>query len=117
MAERTVGVALLGCGVVGGGVAEMLRRQHDLLRQRTGISFDLRHVVARDAKRSRNIPGGTISTDAAAAIADPGTDVVVELLGGTTTAAEYIERALKAGKPVVTANKRLPALRGQHLFS
>lgn len=117
MTDRTVGVALLGCGVVGSGVAEMLRQQQELLRQRTGIHFELRHVVARDPKRARPVSGVTVSTDAIAAIDDPKTDVVIELIGGTSVAAEYIECALKSGKPVVTANKSLLASRGQQLFA
>ena len=47
MAEKTIGVTLLGCGIVGGGVANILMKQRDLLHQRTGIDFVLRHVVVK----------------------------------------------------------------------
>ena len=47
MAEKSIGITLLGCGIVGGGVVQILREQRDLLRQRTGIGFDLRHVVVK----------------------------------------------------------------------
>jgi homoserine dehydrogenase len=117
MAQRTVGVCLLGCGVVGAGVARILVEQRDLLRQRTGLLFEIRHIVARDARRERGVPGIAVATDAAAAIADPGTDVVVELIGGITAAGDYVEKALLAGKPVVTANKSLLAAQGPRLFS
>jgi homoserine dehydrogenase len=116
MAERNVGIALLGCGVVGGGVASILIDQRDLLRQRTGLNFDLRHVIVRDPKKADRRAGLPIGTDAAAAIADPKVDLIVELIGGTTVAGQYIEAALKAGKPVVTANKSLLAVRGPELF-
>jgi homoserine dehydrogenase len=116
MAGRTVGIALLGCGVVGGGVASILIDQTELLRQRTGIAFDLRHVVVRDKNKADRRGGLPLSTDAAAAIADPKVDIVVELIGGTSTATELIQSALKAGKPVVTANKSLLAARGPELF-
>jgi homoserine dehydrogenase len=117
MANKSVGIALLGCGIVGGGVAAILRDQRELLRQRTGISFDLRHVIVRDPKKTDRLAGLPIGTDAMAAISDPKVDIVCELIGGTGVAAEYFQSALKAGKPVVTANKSLLATRGPELFA
>jgi homoserine dehydrogenase len=117
MSNKTIGIALLGCGIVGGGVASILLDQRELLRQRTGLTFELRHVVVRDPQKGDRRAGLPISTDAMAAIADPKVDIVVELMGGTTTASEYIQAALRAGKPVVTANKSLLAARGAELFS
>ncbi|HEX3358729.1 MAG TPA: homoserine dehydrogenase, partial [Tepidisphaeraceae bacterium] len=117
MSQKTIGVCLLGCGIVGGGVQKILREQRDLLRARTGIDFELRHVVVKDRESypagHENLP---MSTDAHAAIDDPKTDVVVELIGGTGISGTFIERALKLGKPVVTANKSLLAARGAELF-
>ena len=118
MSEKSVGIALLGCGIVGGGVLQILTGQHDLLRRRTGLRFDVRHVVVRDVAKVRDVsPSVRISSDANAAIDDPSVDIIVEVIGGTTHAATYIERALKAGKPVVTANKSLLATRGSELFA
>jgi homoserine dehydrogenase len=118
MASKTIGIALLGCGTVGGGVVNILTEQRDMLRRRTGIDFALRHVVVRSKE---DYPPGAeglpMSTDANAAIDDPGTDVVIELIGGTGVAGTFVERALRAGKPVVTANKALLAARGRELFA
>lgn len=111
-----VGIALLGCGVVGSGVLRILREQRELLLGRTGITFDVKHVVVRDPAKQRDA-AAPLSTDAARAIADPNVKIVVELIGGTTTAGEYIEQALKLGKPVVSANKSLLATRGHELFA
>src|SRR5205085_10715019 len=92
--------------------------QPELLHRRTGLRFDLRHIVVRDSKKhSSRLAGLPITTDAHAAIDDPKTHIVVELIGGTSTAGILIERALKLGKPVVTANKTLLASRGPELFS
>ncbi|HTL28027.1 MAG TPA: homoserine dehydrogenase [Tepidisphaeraceae bacterium] len=117
MAERAVGIALLGGGVVGSGVIKILAEQRDLLRRRTGLTFDIRHVVVRDEKKHEgqhaNLP---LTTDANKAIDDPKVEIVIELIGGTTTAADVIQRAVKLGKPVVTANKSLLAARGAELF-
>lgn len=118
MPERAVGIALLGGGVVGSGVIKILAEQRELLRRRTGLTFDIRHVVVRDPKKHAELhPNLPITTDAAKAIDDPKVEIVVELIGGTTTAGEWIERAIKHGKPVVTANKSLLASRGAELFS
>jgi len=117
MSERSIGVTLLGCGVVGGGVVNILTQQRELLRQRTGLTFDIRHIVVRDAGKHRGDLPVPLTTDPNAAIDDPKVDIVIELVGGTSAAATYIERAIKAGKPVVTANKSLLAARGRELFA
>lgn len=118
MADRSVGVCLLGCGIVGGGVVSILRENRDMLRQRTGIDFELRHVVVKSREEyppnHQQLP---MSIDANAAIDDPKSEIVIELIGGTSVAGMFIERALKLGKPIVTANKSLLALRGPELFA
>jgi homoserine dehydrogenase len=117
MATKSAGIALLGCGIVGGGVASILLDQREMLRQRTGIQFDLRHVVVRDPKKADRRNNLTIASDPIAAINDPKVDIVVELIGGTGVAGDYVQAALKAGKPVVTANKSLLAAHGPELFA
>jgi homoserine dehydrogenase len=118
MSERATGICLLGCGVVGGGVVKILREQQEMLRRRAGVAFDVRHVVVRDVKKhSAQFPELPFTTDADAAIDDPKTQIVIELIGGTGAAAGLMERALRAGKPVVTANKSLLAARGPELFA
>ena len=116
MRNRTVGVCVLGGGVVAGGVIAIVREQAALLRQRTGITFDIRHVIVRDPAKARgfDLP---VETDAKAAIADPRVDIVVELMGGLDFADQCIRQALSLGKPVVTANKSLLAARGPELFA
>jgi homoserine dehydrogenase len=118
MTDNPIGISLLGCGVVGSGVVRMLNEQRELLERRTGLRFDLRHVVVRDpAAHASKHPGLPYSSDASAAIDDPKVSVVIETVGGTTAAAGYVERALRLGKPVVTANKSLLAARGPELFA
>jgi homoserine dehydrogenase len=112
------GICLLGCGVVGSGVVKILAEQAELLHRRTGLSFEIRHVVVRDGKKHRAGTGSLpISPDAIKAIEDPQTQIVVELMGGTARAAELVEHALRLGKHVVTANKTLLAQRGPELFA
>jgi homoserine dehydrogenase len=118
MSEASTGICLLGCGIVGGGVVKILTGEAQLLQQRIGVRFDIRHVVVRDpAKHAGAHPNLPLTTDAHAAIDDPKVQIVVELMGGTTAAGALVERALKLGKPVVTANKSLLAARGPELFA
>lgn len=116
---RQVNVAVLGGGTVGGGVVEGLRRNGGLLAARLGAELRVRHLVVRDARKKRDfdVPARLVSTEWKAAIEDPETHVVVELVGGTTTAKEMVLTALRAGKPVVTANKALLSAHGEALFA
>ena len=106
----------MGCGIVGGGVAKILAEQADLLKRRVGARFDIRHVVVRDLQKHQAQGGLPFTTNAHAAIDDPSVQIVLELMGGISPTGELVERALKLGKPVVTANKSLLAARGAELF-
>jgi homoserine dehydrogenase len=115
----TLGIALIGCGTVGTGVAKILHDHAGRILERSGKGFSLRHVVVQDATKSRDpaIPASILGTDSAVAIHDPAVHVVVELMGGTTTARHVVLDALAAGKHVVTANKALLAEHGPELFA
>ncbi|HSU66978.1 MAG TPA: homoserine dehydrogenase [Tepidisphaeraceae bacterium] len=118
MSEQPIGICLLGSGVVGSGVIKLLTDQAEMLRRRAGLHFEIRHVVVRDPrKHAEGAKGLPYTTNGEAAIDDPKTQIVIELIGGTTTAGALMERALKLGKPVVTANKSLLAARGPELFA
>src|SRR5262245_29406403 len=111
--SKSIGITLLGCGTVGGGVVAVLMKQHEVIRQRTGVDLVLRHVVVKsEAEYPPNASELPMSLDANAAIDDPATNIIIELIGGTGAAAMFVERALKLGKPVVTANKALLATKG-----
>jgi homoserine dehydrogenase len=116
LAMRECSIALVGCGTVGAGVARILTQHADRVAARAGRAIAVRHVVVRDPAKPRpeGLPRAT--TDVAAAIADPAVSVVVELIGGTTTAKAVVLAALRAGKAVVTANKALLAEHGRELF-
>lgn len=114
----TLGIALVGCGTVGGGVAHVLLAHASRVAQRAGRPLALKRVVVRDIAKPRDplIPRDLISTDIGAAINDPNVHVVVELIGGTTVAKKVVLDALAAGKHVVTANKALLADSGAEVF-
>lgn len=116
--SEPLGIALIGCGTVGGGVAKLLLEQAARLEHRAGRRLTLRKVVVRDPKKVRavDLPADLIATDPGSAFADPSVHVVCELMGGTTLAKKHILAALAAGKHVVTANKALLAEAGSELF-
>jgi homoserine dehydrogenase len=113
----TVGIGLLGCGTVGAAVAERLQRDRDAIERRSGVRYDLRAVAIRDAEkiRPRSLDGRLFTRDARAIVDDPNVDCVVECIGGTTDAAEFVERALDRSRHVITANKDLLATQGPRL--
>jgi len=113
----SVRVGLLGCGNVGGALAELLVSRQDDIAARTGIRLELAGIAVADANRPRpaGIPADLFGTDAATLAVREDVDVVVELIGGLHPAHELIESALRAGKPVVTANKAVLAVSGAEL--
>jgi homoserine dehydrogenase len=113
-----LGIALIGCGTVGGGVARLLLEQRERLAARAGRPLVLRRVVVRDRTKPRatSIPGELLTTDLGSVIADSSVQVAVELVGGVQWARQAVFDLLEAGKDVVTANKALLALHGAEMF-
>src|SRR5215472_8360747 len=96
-------IGLLGCGVVGGGVAERVLRRPVV----HGLTLSLAHVLVRDLKKPRN-PDSVrpyLTSSALDVICDSQVSVVAECIGGLAPAGEFVESALRDGKHVVTANK------------
>jgi len=110
-------VGIIGFGTVGAGVAENLLLNGDVIAKRTGVLPKLTGIADLDITTDRGVkvPDGILTTDAAKVIRE--SDIVVELVGGTTIAKKFILDALNAGKSVVTANKALLAHYGEELFA
>ena len=108
---RTVGVALLGLGTVGTGVAKLLLDHRDRIARRAGLMLELKHVLVRDARKTRgaNVPIMLLATDLDKICRDPSVEIAVELWGGISPTRETILKLLDAGKDIVTANKALLA--------
>ena len=115
---KQIGVGLLGFGTVGAGVVDGLARNRDLIRTRLGIDVVLRRIGDLDVTTDRGVKvdPSVMTTDAFEVIADPSVDIVVELIGGCGIARKLVMAALEAGKPVVTANKKLLAEFGTEIF-
>jgi homoserine dehydrogenase len=115
--ERPVRVALLGCGTVGSEVFRLLSEQAGDLKARVGAPLEVAGVAVRRPGRPRPvaIDPALLTTDALGLVTDPGTDIVVEVIGGLEPARSLLLAALAAGKSVVTANKMLLAEDGAAL--
>jgi homoserine dehydrogenase len=119
MTPEPVRVGLLGCGNVGAALVELIRTRSDDIAARTGLALEVARVAVRSVTKERSValPDGVLTHDAAGVVTDPGIDVVVEVIGGIEPARELTLDAIKAGKPVITANKELLANVGAELFA
>jgi homoserine dehydrogenase len=111
-------VALLGCGSVGSQVARLLIEQADDLALRIGARLELAGIAVRRVghRRPAEIDRALLTADAHALATRPDIDIVVEVIGGIEPARSLLLAALKAGKPVVTANKALLAENGAEIY-
>ena len=115
---KQIGVGLIGFGTVGAGVADGLQRNRKVMAQRLGMDVVLRKIADVDIATDRGVAvdPSVLTTDAMAVIRDPEIQIVVELIGGTGIAKDFVLAALNAGKSVVTANKKLLAEYGEEIF-
>lgn len=113
---RNLRIALLGGGVVGAQVANLLIEHGDELASRAGAGLELVGVAVRnvDAVRNPPIPNELLTTDAASLIM--GADIVIELMGGLEPARTLVLDAINSGADVITGNKALLATHGPELF-
>ncbi|MBF0583194.1 MAG: homoserine dehydrogenase [Magnetococcales bacterium] len=115
MQELRVGI--LGFGVVGRGVADLLLTRTALLLQRTGVALRLVRIATRTPERDRGLELGSVEVtrDLQRVVAADDIDVVIELIGGLEPAKSLVLEALTNGKHVITANKALIAVHGAEL--
>ena len=121
MEKQSIGIGLLGLGVIGGQVARVITEKASELAEKVGCPLVLRKVkvlpVDLDRPQARQMPKGLLTTDDEEFFRTPGIDIVVEAIGGEHPAREYLERALSGGKHVVTSNKEVIAKHGTELLS
>jgi homoserine dehydrogenase len=95
-------IGLLGRGTVGGAFVELVEARADAVEAATGRRPEIAGVLTRESGDFGEILGRS--------------DLIVELIGGTDPARDYVLDALRAKRPVVTANKQLLAQHGEELF-
>ncbi|WP_201330641.1 homoserine dehydrogenase, partial [Lactobacillus nasalidis] len=102
-------IAILGRGVVGGGIVKLIDEAQTPLLQQIKIKKVLVH-------RSEQVLDSRHTTDFAEILNDPEISVVCECIGGLEPAHTYVKQALESGKHVVTANKKMLAVFAKELF-
>lgn len=110
-----IDVAIIGHGVVGSGVAEIILNHNDLISQKAKRKINLKYVL--DIRDFDNLPySDKFTKDFNDILNDDDVKVVVETAGGATFAYDYVKACLLKGKSVVTSNKELVAAKGAELL-
>lgn len=104
-------IALLGMGTVGSGVIKLFRENEDLIKQSTGLTFTITHILVSDITKARDVDVSDIHvTNNIEEINIDDIDLVVEVMGGIDDTKNLLLQVLELGIPVVTANKDMLAL-------
>lgn len=113
-----INVGLIGFGTIGTGVARVLQDNASVIRRRLGCDVVLKRIADCDIERDRGVPldKGVLVDDVNLIFDDEDIDIVIELVGGTGVAKDFVLKALDSGKHVVTANKALISTYGQEIF-
>lgn len=110
-----VKIAILGHGVVGSGVAEVLQTNYDSIVRKAGQDLEVKYIL--DLRKFPDLPyADKFVTDYEVILRDPEVEIVAEMLGGLHPAYDFARDALKAGKSVVTSNKEVVATKGAELL-
>jgi homoserine dehydrogenase len=119
--KESIGVGLMGLGVVAGGVARVLTGKAEALAEQVGCPLVLRKVKVLEADLSRpqakEMGLQLFTTDDDEFFGHPDIDIMVEAIGGEKPALDYLKRALASGRHVVTSNKEVVAKHGAELFA
>jgi homoserine dehydrogenase len=118
--EKSIGVGLIGLGIVAGGVAGVLINKAEVLAGHVGCPLALKKVKVLETDLAKplakKIGIKLFTTDADEFFTEPGVDIVVEAIGGETPALDYLKRAIATGRHVVTSNKEVIAKHGVELY-
>jgi len=118
LGNRNIKAGIIGFGTVGSGTVKVLLNNASVIAERLGFGLELAMVADSDTTTDRGIDvGDRLVDDAAKVLDNPEIDIVVELVGGTGIARDFMLAAIRKGKHVVTANKALLAKHGDEIFS
>lgn len=109
-------IAIMGFGTIGSGVAELLMKNQKSIVAKSGqASLDIKYILDIRDFSSHEL-GKYFTRDFNDILNDPSVGIVVECMGGTEPAYEYVSKSLMAGKSVVSSNKELVAAKGFELL-
>ena len=111
-----INIAIMGHGVVGSGVVEVLLHNHDGITSRAAEEINIKHIL--DLREFPDSPlSDRFTKDFNDIFNDESVKIVVETMGGVKPAYDFVKSCLLAGKSVVTSNKELVAKHGQELVT
>ncbi len=111
-------IGMIGCGVVGQGVVDLLANHRETIHHRIGAPLAIKHIAVKNPRKTRNgISPSQLSNDPQKVLTDPDIDIVVEVMGGIDPARGFVQSAIQQHKHVVTANKALIAEHGHELVA
>jgi len=116
---KEVKIGILGLGTIGSKVAKELLERSDYHSAKSGndLSINVKQILVQNINKEREytVPIELLTEEINQILHDPDISVVIEVMGGEEPARTYIEKSLKAGKHVVTANKEVIAKHGKQL--
>lgn len=120
MSEAPIYIGIIGYGKIGAGTLKTLLDNQENIDRKVGRQVRVKWLVDVDWTSPRpfaiDFPHEMKTTAAADVLEDPDISIVVETIGGTKPAREFVLKALQSGKNVVTSNKELIARHGKELF-
>ncbi len=116
--KKKIEIGILGLGVVGSGTVALLQENRAEIERKIGLPLHIKRIAVRDIDKERavQVDHALLTTNPSEIIDDPEIDIVCELIGGVDPAKEYVMRALRNGKQIVTANKEMMAKEGSELM-
>lgn len=119
MIEQKINLGLLGLGTVGSSVVKILSERKNDFKLNYGVEFKIDRIAVRqiNAKRKVKVSREILTDNPDEILNNPNIDTVIELIGGVSPAKDFILKALRNKKNVVTGNKHLLALHGDKLIN
>lgn len=114
---ENINVGIIGLGTVGKGVYTLLSKYKSDLEFQVGAPIHLKKILVSDVNKLRiidkeEVPKELLTDNFEDLLNDDDIQIIIEVMGGVTTAKTYIEKVLQKGKTVITANKDVLALHG-----
>ncbi|WP_419800659.1 homoserine dehydrogenase [Mucilaginibacter sp.] len=99
--SKKLNIGIFGFGVVGQGLYDIIKTKH--------LNLEILQFVIKDATKRRSLPQHLFSTDKNSILQNPEINTVVEMINDADAAFEIVSAAMKAGKNVVSASKKMIA--------
>lgn len=111
-----INIGILGNGTVGSGILELIDRNRETLRNQKGFNINVTKVLVKDLEKHKKNKYFSLLTNDSEEFFNNEMDIVVEVMGGVNPAYDYMKKALKLKKHVVTANKDVISKYGVELL-